>query len=82
MEHGEGPATTVKRLTPGTGYTFELRAVNEVGAGAPASRQLTTAQYTGAAVTLQAGGAAREGEPFTLRATRSGSTDRRHVCVL
>ena len=67
--------TTVKRLTPGTGYTFEVRAVNGVGPGAPASRQLTTARYTGAAVTLQAGGAAREGEPFTLRATRSGSTD-------
>ena len=70
----DGLMATVTRLTPGTGYTFELRAVSGAGPGAPASRQLTTAQYTGAAVTLQAGAAAREGEPFTLQATRSGST--------
>ena len=61
-------------LTPGTRYTFEVRAVNGAGPGAPARRQLTTARYSGATVTLQAGGSAREGEPFTLRATRSGST--------
>ena len=72
----EGELTaTVRALTPGARYTFELRAVNEVGPGTAASRQLTTAQYSGATVTLQAGGSAREGEPFTLRATRSGSTD-------
>ena len=71
----EGELTaTVRALTPGTRYTFEVRAVNGAGAGTAASRQLTTARYTGATVTLQAGGSAREGEPFTLRATRSGST--------
>ena len=74
VEHREGLMTTVKQLTPGARYTFELRAVNEVGPGTAASRQLTTARYTGPTVTLQAGGSAREGEPFTLRATRSGST--------
>ncbi len=74
VEHREGPETTVAHLTPGTGYTFEVRAVNEAGPGAPARRQLTTARYTGPTLTLQAGGAAREGEPFTLQATRSGST--------
>ena len=74
VEHREGLMTTVAHLTPGTRYTFEVRAVNGAGAGTTASRQLTTARYSGATVTLQAGGAAREGEPFTLRATRSGST--------
>ena len=74
VEHREGLMTTVAHLTPGTRYTFEVRAVNEVGPGTAASRQLTTARYTGPTVTLQAGGSAREGEPFTLRATRSGST--------
>ena len=74
VEHREGLMTTVAHLTPGTRYTFEVRAVNGAGPGAPARRQLTTARYSGATVTLQAGGSAREGEPFTLRATRSGST--------
>ena len=74
VEYLSEPETTVAHLTPGARYTFELRAVNEVGPGTAASRQLTTARYTGPAVTLQAGGSAREGEPFTLRATRSGST--------
>ena len=74
VEYLNEPETTVAHLKPGTRYTFELRAVNEVGPGTAASRQLTTARYTGPTVTLQAGGSAREGEPFTLRATRSGST--------
>ena len=64
----------VRSLKAGTGYAFELRAVNEAGRAGPVVRgRLTTARYSGASVTLQVSGSAREGEPFTLRARRSGS---------
>ena len=72
----EGELTaTVRALTPGTRYTFEVRALTDVGPGPAASRRLTTVRYRGPTVTLRISGAAREGEPFTLRATRSGATD-------
>ena len=64
----------VRSLKAGTGYAFELRAVNEAGRAGPVVRgRLTTARYSGPSVTLQVSGSAREGEPFTLQARRSGS---------
>ena len=72
----EGELTaTVRALTPGTRYTFEVRALTDVGPGPAASRRLTTVRYRGPTVALRISGSAREGEPFTLRATRSGATD-------
>ena len=72
----EGELTaTVRALTPGTRYTFEVRALTDVGPGPAASRRMTTVRYRGPTVTLRISGSAREGEPFTLRATRSGATD-------
>ena len=56
-----GPATTshtVTSLTNGTEYTFELHAVNEKGAGPPASVQATA-------------GDTKPGQPVNLTATES-----------
>ena len=63
---------TVRSLKAGTGYAFEMRAVNDVGAGPLVRGRLTTTRYSGPTVTLQVSGSAREGEPFTLRARRGG----------
>ena len=48
--------------------------MNEADRAGPVVRgRLMTARYSGASVTLQVSGSAREGQPFTLRARRSGS---------
>ena len=72
--HAEGTSpTTVRSLKAGTGYAFEVRAVNDVGAGPVVRGRLTTARYSGPTVALRVSGSAREGQPFTLQARRSGS---------
>ena len=74
--------TKVRSLKAGTGYAFEMRAVNDVGVGPAVRGRLAPARYIGATVTLQgerlgAGGRAVHGSGAPQRVV-----DRGHVRLL
>ena len=71
-----GPASertlTVRNLVVGTTYTFQLRAVTDVGAGRAASVGVTTPRSERLSLSVFTRGSAVEGENLTIGVRRSG----------
>ena len=67
--------TTVRNLTVGTSYVFELRAVTQVGAGAVARVGATTPQSNRLSLSVFTRGSAVEGERLTIGVRRSSIPD-------
>ena len=68
--------TTTRGLDPGVTHTFEMATVGDGGRSTPMGPvRVRTPAYTGPSVTLSVSGSAREGQPYTLTANRSGPTD-------
>ena len=73
---------TIRRLRPDATYTFEMRAVNEVGEGPAARTRVVTQASAAPELRLFASAAvAVEGEPFTFGVRRDGELDRETVAV-
>ena len=68
--------TTTRGLDPGVTYTFEMATVGDGGRSIPTdSVRVKIPTYTGPIVTLSVSGSAREGQPYSITANRSGPTD-------
>ena len=81
-----GPASertlTVRNLVAGTTYTFQLRAVTDVGAGRAASAGVTTPRSERLSLSVFTRGAAVEGENLTIGVRRSGTPNKAVLVVV
>ena len=75
----DGPVSertrTVRNLAPGTSYSFDVRAVTEVGAGPGATVEATTPPSERLSLSVFTRGAAVEGQNLTVEVRRSGIPD-------
>ena len=73
---------TIRRLRPDATYTFEMRAVNQVGEGPAARTRVVTQASTAPELRLFASAAvAVEGEPFTFGVRRDSELDRETLAM-